>query len=145
MLIFLDIDGVLHPVRTHPAAHLTCRPRFEQWAAGHPDVRFVITSSWRHRYPLAVLQGYFSPEIGARLVGTTPRLYGVTMQRRYFEILGWLEKNNATNQNWLALDDSAADFPPGCPQLVRCLPERGFDDAVAGELDRRITSLGKLA
>ncbi len=145
MLLFLDIDGVLHPVRTHPADHLTCRPRFEQWAAGHPHVRFVITSSWKQLYPLTVLRGYFSPEIGTRIIDMTPRLYGVSVQRRYHEIIAWLDKNNSTGEAWLALDDSAADFPPGCPQLVRCLPERGFDDAVAGELDRRITSLGRLA
>lgn len=85
MLLFLDIDGVLHPVRTHPADHLICRPRFEQWAAGQPDVRFVITSSWRQLYPLTVLKGYFSPVIGTRAIDVTPRLYGVAVQRRYRE------------------------------------------------------------
>lgn len=120
---------------------MNCRPRFEQWAAGHPDVRFVITSSWRQLYPLPVLKGYFSPEIGACVIDVTPRLYGVAVQRRYCEIIAWLDKNNATGEAWLALDDSAADFPAGRPQLVQCVPERGFDDAVAGELDRRIASM----
>lgn len=145
MLLFMDIDGVLHPVGTHPGNHLTCKPRFEQWAARHADPRFVITSSWRNRYPVAVLQGYFSPEAGSRVIGATPRFYGVTMHRRYREILAWLAKNDAMKEHWLALDDSAADFPPGCPQLVRCVPERGFDNAVASELDHRVSLLKGMA
>jgi len=138
VLLFLDIDGVLHPVATRPDQHLVHRQRFEQWAAGHPDVQIIITSSWRQRYPLAVLKGLFSPAIGARIIGTTPRIYGVPIRRRYEEILEWLKKNNGLGQSWLALDDSPADFPPGCAQLVCCDPAHGFDDAAARELDRRI-------
>jgi hypothetical protein len=141
MLLFIDIDGVMHPVGTHPADRMSRRPRFEQWAARHPDIRFVIASSWRRLYPLDVLKGFFSAEIGARVAGVTPRLYGDPANRRYHEISAWLEKNNSTGETWLALDDSPADFPDGCPQLVRCVPDRGFDDAVAEELDRRIASM----
>ena len=36
------------------------------------EVVFVITSSWRHRYLLAVFQGYFLPEVGAR-ASSVPR------------------------------------------------------------------------
>jgi hypothetical protein len=136
LLLFLDIDGVLHPVATRPDQHLTHKPRFEQWAAGHPDLRIVITSSWRQRYPLAVLKGLFSPAISARVIGSTPRIYGAPAQRRYQEILAWLKKNDAMSLPWLALDDSPADFPPGCPHLVCCDAARGFDDEVARELDR---------
>lgn len=143
MLLFIDIDGVMHPVGTHPAGRLSCKPRFEQWAAGHPAVRLVIASSWRRLYPLDVLKGLFSAEIGVRVIGVTPRLYGDPTQRRYREILAWLAKNNCAHEAWFALDDSSTDFPEECSQLVRCVPERGFDDEVAVELERRIANMAE--
>jgi len=142
MLIFFDIDGVMHPVRSRRDAYMSCRPCFERWAGKNPEVRFVITSSWRQLYPLEVLRGYFSEAIQSRIIDTTPRLYGTREHARYQEILSWLKTNDAMDDPWLALDDSYSEFPAQFPQLVRCMPDRGFDDAVALELDRRLAGTG---
>ena len=38
---------------------------------------------------------------------------------------------------------SARDFPEGYPQLLSCVPERGFDDEVADEIDCRLANVAE--
>jgi len=91
-------------------------------------VRIVITSAQRETLPFALLVQRFSPDIAARIVGTTPVHEicdaGDAAGIRYSEILAYLG-DSGTNR--LALDDDALLFPPGCAQLVLC--EDGFGDA----------------
>ena len=139
--LFLDIDGVLHPVGTHPTGWLSCKDTFEQWVRKYPGVQLVISSSWRRLYPLKVIQSHFSEDVGVRIIGVTPRITDARPQRRHREILAWLAKNRPPNAGWLALDDSENEYPAQCPQLVPCVSTIGFDDDVAAELDRRLAQI----
>lgn len=47
----IDNAIVRQPEGTHPTGRLSCKPRFEQWAAGHPGARLVFASRWRRLYP----------------------------------------------------------------------------------------------
>jgi hypothetical protein len=136
--LFLDIDGVFHPLRTPVAERFCCKAGFERWVRKYPDLPLVISSSWRQLYPLPVIRGKFSEDVGARIIDATPRVIDGQPHARHREILAWMAKNRAPGTGWLALDDSVFEFLPGCKELVRCLPERGFDDDVAAELDRRL-------
>jgi hypothetical protein len=142
-ILFLDIDGVLHAQGRKPdgsriTPHFSCKPRFEEWARGYPQLQLVISSTWRQIYPLPALRGKFSPDIAARVIDVTPRFVDEKPYMRQREILAWLAKHRTPETPWLALDDTVSEFYPGCPQLVACRPEIGFDDTVAAELDRRM-------
>jgi hypothetical protein len=145
--LLLDIDCVVHPVGSRPSDWMSCKGAFEQWVRRYSNLRLVFSSSRRQLYPLKVLQGHSSADVGARIIGATPRITDARPQRRHREILAWLARNRAVNAVWFALDDSAYEFPAQCPQLVSCVSARGFDDEVAAELDRRLaqTDTGKLA
>lgn len=69
--LFLDFDGVLHPAFCPAEEHFCRRPLFEDVMRRHPAVRIVISSSWRHHYPVGQLRARFSPDIAERIVGTT--------------------------------------------------------------------------
>lgn len=45
-LLFLDIDGVLHPVDRAEGV-FSCKPLFEVTMRDFPDIEIVISSSWR--------------------------------------------------------------------------------------------------
>lgn len=129
MIIFLDFDGVLHPFLVRSSTDAFCYlPRLENVLREFPTVQIVITSTQRETVPLALLVGWFAPDIAARIVGTTPivdiRNAGDVASSRHREILTYLNDSGA---DWLALDDDASLFSPGCAELVLC--DDGFRDA----------------
>lgn len=143
MLLFLDIDGVLHPENREGG--VLCRlPAFEQVLRAFPAVEVVISSSWRTEPELSTLEalrGLFSPDIGARVVGATPDLYDgfhSPPHRRQLEIETWLRDEGREYEPWLALDDCDWMFRPGCPQLVLVDGATGLDEHAAGTLRRRL-------
>jgi hypothetical protein len=83
MLIFVDIDGVLIPDRRHETSSLqtdimkfnsACLNHFENVLRSYPNVRVVISSSWREIFPFEVIPPLFSPDIAIRIIGFTPFL-----------------------------------------------------------------------
>lgn len=135
MIRFLDFDGVLHPdgfrypVKDFRYFHLL--PRLEGLLRLHPHVRIVISSLWRLRMELPQLRGIFSPDIGDRVIDTTPlplrfddAIYILDFRER--EIVRWLEANGGIDQSWVALDD--APFLHHLDCLVHCKSLVGFDD-----------------
>jgi len=140
MIIFLDFDGVLHPVPADMRGLFCHLPRLEALLRQHPHVQIVISSSWRETYPWGdVILEIFSPDIRPRIVGMTPTLEirdaCDIIGSRYREILDYLGGSGA---DWLALDDDASLFPPGCTELVLC--EDGFCQAEEDELRERLKS-----
>ena len=149
MILALDFDGVLHPVRT------TTEPKFcrvellESWLRERPGVDVVISSSWREAHPFGLMQSFFSEDLRARVIGVTPlahRLLGPSWSRsdaeravaigeRQYEIEQWIADSSAPTRRWAALDDDPSLFRPDCTHLVLCDPNVGLTDAQLEQLD----------
>lgn len=136
MILFLDFDGVLHPIPCRDRNLLCHIPRLESVLRDHLLVKVVISSLWRASHDLECLRAYFSEDIKPRIIGMTPFTETPAWakdsefffaQTRYNEILLWIEQN-AYKGNWLALDDAWREFPDPCAQLIRCETVLGFDD-----------------
>jgi hypothetical protein len=140
MILFLDFDGVLHPIPCKNADLLCHIPRLEKVLRDYPQVQIVISSLWRCEQPIEQLRGWFSEDIRPRVIGITPfisecdeRTGFIIAQTRHAEILEWIEQNKYSGP-WVALDDAVNQFPEGCGQLIACQTETGFDVHAAAEL-----------
>lgn len=69
-LLFLDFDGVLHPVGCNPGRYLCCLPLLESTLRSAPPVDIVISSTWQEAYSIKALASRFSTDMGARIVGS---------------------------------------------------------------------------
>jgi hypothetical protein len=112
-ILFLDFDGVLHPVGAG-AEKFSCLPLLEGYLreGAAQDVRIVVTSTWRLAYRLDSLRGFFSPDIAPRIIGCVPELdeYDTDFERAE-EIEAWLA-SHGQGAAWAALDDDPLHFPP---------------------------------
>lgn len=131
-LLFLDVDGVLHPVETDYSSstrffsHL---PLLEELLREFRSVDVVISSDWRLAESIEQLQRYFSEDIRHRIIGATPLItpHTVVQHRRQLEIQAWLDGNGHSDAEWVALDDWSESFEAGCARLVLTDPARAFD------------------
>lgn len=140
LLIFLDFDGVLHRFEDRHSCPYSKLPDFEKVLRLNDQAKIVITSSLREEKSLWELRRIFSSDTQARIIGATPILpldSAVDLPgSRYREILLYLKEHPA--KRWVALDDDASLFPPGCLNLIVC--ERGFDDRAAKQLENVLAS-----
>lgn len=132
MILFLDIDGVLHPLfprRDRPAAEsmpLAYLPRLASVLREHPHVQIVISSTWRISRSLEQLQQLFPHDLQHRVIGATPALNEDARHGgREWEALSWLDAH-PQHTEWLALDDCAPCWS-SLWKVVLC--EDGFRDA----------------
>jgi hypothetical protein len=148
VILFLDIDGVLHP-RPIPgqsgqtdlfsALHL-----LEDVLRQVPDVEVVISSSWREHYPLDEMREIFSADLRERIVGLTPRppLAAGPAQLsdfpRHAECAAWMAQRRPAGTLWLAIDDTREEFVPNCAQLLLVDGSVGLTPASAAELLARL-------
>lgn len=131
-LLFLDFDGVLHPVsalqvfeRRLPCKEAIRTGRLFRWTSlladvldGHDDVEIAVHSSWRLLVPDAVLREYLGP-LSSRFIGATPR--GLSRWPSIEHVV-----RRVSPASWLALDDHASKFPcPTPPHVLICDPESG--------------------
>lgn len=146
MILFLDIDGVLHPLiprKDRPAseaAQLSYLPRLADVLSLYPDVQIVISSTWRTTRTLDQLRALFPVTLQHRLIGVTP----VLDESRYpggreIEALAWLDAHSK-GEEWIALDDCAPCWT-SLWRLVIC--DDGFRDAEERELREMIERWGK--
>jgi hypothetical protein len=141
-LLFLDFDGVLHPVRSSKADHFCRRENFESVIREFPAVRIVITSTWRQVYTLGQIRAMFSEDVGARIIGMTAEWEdGDDHYVRFREIREFLRTRSLTGARWIALDDSGLDFPDSCTNLHVCDSEQGLDAEAAEGLRARLRSM----
>lgn len=148
MIIFLDFDGVLHPVfprRELPDEEnqlFSYLPRLEGVLRDFPEIKIVISSSWRENRPWENVIKAFSLDIAARIIGATPVLKQkeppYLKHPRHEEILDFLNQKNLTTAEWVALDDDPKIYPPDCQNLILC--SDGFRDAEESTL-REVLSL----
>jgi hypothetical protein len=137
-LIFLDIDGVLNSDRFFAEAQPA------RWGIGHIDpgavgrveelarrtgAHIVISSAWRHAYPVADLRVILRVAgLEARIVGATPDLDdgGPDGLVRAAEITAWLEGHALRAEHGFAelveryvILDDLEDFGALEPRVVR--------------------------
>ena len=142
MYLFLDFDGVLHA--DFAGNEYFCHvPKLVDALAEFPDVRIVISSTWRLKRSADELRALLGPALGARVVGVTPELKAdeYATYRRQNEIEAWLKANAKPWDNWIALDDMSSEFKPFCPHLIACNGETGMDDGVVTRLRAYLTGL----
>lgn len=153
IVLALDFDGVLHPCapRGEPFSRLAL---LQDWLREHECVDVLISSSWREFHALDEMVSYFDEDLRDRIVGITPmahRLYGPRWMRtpqeleacrfeRQHEIQHWIDRHRP-GFRWLALDDDATLFEPGCTQLVVANPVTGIHPGTLFELDQLLATL----
>ena len=141
-MLFLDFDGVLHPTFCPDEEHFCCRPLFESVMRRFPGVHIVISSSWRRIYAIDYLRSRFSRDIAERIVGTTQLWVPDERLNRHQEIVAYIERKGIENAAWLALDDSAFEFPTHCANLLLCDSRVGLTEERAEVLAQRLAALG---
>ncbi|WP_256220072.1 MULTISPECIES: HAD domain-containing protein [unclassified Variovorax] len=138
-LLFLDVDGVLHPVGadySFSSRFFSHLPRLEELLREFRSVDIVISSDWRLAESIEQLQQYFSDDIRHRIIGATPQIDPsvVVRHRRQLEIQAWLYGNGSHDAEWVALDDWPGSFEAGFARLVLTDPQRAFDQDSFQEL-----------
>ena len=137
-VLFLDFDGVLHPSLCLEAEHFCRRPLFEEVMRRFPAVRIVISSSWRHHFDLEQMRPCFSGDIAERIDDTTPLWVPGGPANRFEEIMAFVRSRGLDEAGWLALDDSAFEFPRSCANLVLCDGRFGLAEDAAVRLAGRL-------
>uniref|UniRef100_UPI0035B0FDB9 HAD domain-containing protein n=1 Tax=Hylemonella sp. TaxID=2066020 RepID=UPI0035B0FDB9 len=123
-ILFLDFDGVLHPV-SRPGLDVrqfVWLPILKELIAGQDDLRIVIHASYRKTSPADFLREQlgFGKEICLGV--TNPRL------ERWASIQDWV-KGRPWIESFRVVDDQAWEFPePLPPQLILCDGVRGVSD-----------------
>ncbi|SCX71781.1 HAD domain-containing protein [Variovorax sp. EL159] len=138
-LLFLDIDGVLHPVGvdySFSSRFFSHLPRLEALLREFESVDVVISSDWRLAESIEQLQRYFSADIRHRIIGATPQIdpNATVHYRRQLEIQAWLDGNGRRVAEWVALDDWPESFEAGFARLVLTDPKQAFDQDSFQEL-----------
>ena len=127
-VVFLDIDGVLHPRQT---GSLSLLPQFEDWLRARPSVEVVISSSWRLSSSEDDLRALFADDLRPRILGATPVLNG---ELREAEVLAVVRAYRL--RAWAALDDGASEFPSTRGHLVATEYTVGITRCALQSLDR---------
>ncbi|MDO8653448.1 MAG: HAD domain-containing protein [Undibacterium sp.] len=122
MILFLDFDGVLHPMMAlTELGTFDNLPRLENVLRDFVNVKIVITSSRREHSSLSTLSQNFSSDIASRIIGATPilRLQNAEdiVESRYREIMAYMD---GRSERWVALDDDATLFPQNYSELILC-------------------------
>ncbi|MBT2334076.1 hypothetical protein J7E49_09180 [Variovorax paradoxus] len=138
-LLFLDIDGVLHPVETgysFSSRFFSHLPLLEELLREFKSVEVVISSDWRRAESIEQLQRYFSADIRHRIIGATPQIapHVAVHHRRQLEIQAWLDGNGRSDAEWVALDDWPDSFGAAVERLVLTDPQHAFDQDSYQEL-----------
>jgi hypothetical protein len=146
-LLFLDFDGVLHPVGERALDEnfrlianpglFVWRPILEQILMPFPSVRIVVSSDWRRLFDDENLVRLLGP-LGSRFAGVV-ETYGSS---RAAEIRTEASRRKASN--WLAIDDhpSVVEAGKADGRFLACSPDTGLSDVgVQLELGRKLSGL----
>ncbi len=137
VILFLDFDGVMHPVGSGIDRIFQHANLLSTWLHQHPEVRLVVSSSWREQFSLSELGDLLfhdRPELQDRVAGATPILKFVDSagSERETECRIWLYDNEKDYDYaaWIAIDDQPELFKSLSPeQLVLCDPSIGLTEA----------------
>ena len=140
-ILFVDFDGVLRR-NSSPLYKLESDlvSNLGEVLRALPNVRIVITSSWRDAFCLDEIRSLFSTDIAIRIDGFTPRSLDLQDFYRYREVLAYLKRFHNLQTAWIAVDDDPEHFPNDAPILL-VDPSRGLDEEAAAELTRQLIDL----
>lgn len=171
MLLFLDFDGVLHHENvTLKRCHTTARrylkederrfltregklvkgknlfehaDRLAVALEPFPNVRLVISSTWREHFHPDPLLRFLPPALADRVIGHTPFCSPDNDDgARLIEVLAYLKGSGLALEPWIALDDQARlfwDADRNIPDNLFLLKgDEGFTDAAAVVLSQRL-------
>jgi len=144
-IIFLDVDGVLNSKSTIPKRKIIEIDKIHvdllnQIITAHPDVRFVLSSTWRkpsvkiHRniYELLKENGFIG-----QFIGETPIFFN---RSRGMEIEAWLEDNLSKKElkesKFVILDDDCDMYP-----VEKYLIRTSFDFGLNSEHVQQILTI----
>ncbi|WP_366523381.1 HAD domain-containing protein [Acidovorax sp.] len=148
--LFLDFDGVTHPLHCHERKHFSCLAGIEAVLRECPTVEVVLSTTWRLRYELDHLRRPFSDDIRPRVVGSTPLASSppsgpsrLDAFSRHKEVWHWMLKNRNASDRWLAIDDRPYLFRPFSDAVIECDPRTGADEQVLARLKVRLLQMGQ--
>ena len=143
--LFLDMDGVLHPVSSSLALRWSGGHRVAELLKRNPSVQIVVTSNYRWHLDLDDLRALFPAAIRDRVVGATPVvLLGDGQNKlpgRHREVLAWLSANATEAVRWLAVDDDPGHYAAQCEELYLTDGQTGLTDEDLDVLTRRLQLL----
>jgi len=129
-VIFLDIDGVLAPIRRwdrYGDLDRACVEVLNEIAA-RAGADVVVSSTWRHGRSVAELQEMLRAQgFTGRVVGKTPT--GAAGAARGDEIAAWLAANPVAG--YVIIDDHHVDMGALGTRLVQTQPAHGLQPADA--------------
>jgi len=134
VVVFLDIDGVLHPDMSPTEDEFSCVEAFERAVSRYQEVDIVITGPRRLSMGLDRLRSKFSVGFANRIVGVTPDLSGEEdAADPSLERTVWMAKNRsatpAQENRWIGVGPLRAfsgEEPVDHVLLVS--PQVGFTD-----------------
>ena len=107
-LLFIDFDGVLHPLDDvhRPDGWFRWLPVLADLLAPWPDVRLVVHSSWRYDHSDAELRVLLG-QLSSRVVGSVPRLPREQaienfLQANKGKVSSWVFRSNVTGHSGLS-------------------------------------------
>jgi predicted phosphodiesterase len=149
MVLMLDMDGVLNAEygwrrdKPQDARYVTpeCVDQLRRILESCPDVKIVISSTWRRLMPIeefrAMFDGMGLP--GDRIIGYTPMTLSGDIRGN--EIQRWLNDNPGVS-NFVILDDDS-DMLHLMPNLVKTDAKTGLTEDIANEVMRRFRAGNK--
>jgi hypothetical protein len=158
-VLFLDVDGVLHP-EPAPSRQAFCRlPLVEEILMDFPKVQIVISSAWRldweeEHAQIAGMKEHFSLALRGRVVGVTPdhrqtpaaqSPAGLADYLREWECMDWLRTHRPADTPYVILDDRAWLFRPDNPHLMIVDCDDGFMPRNEAELRVRLAGMAAQA
>lgn len=119
-VIFLDFDGVVHPLEeSDPSGWMRWTPILGRLLTHAPDVCIVVHSTWRYQYADDELRSLLG-ELGTRFIASAPRV----PREQAIEMV--LQANQTTIKSHLVLDDDSREFRSGRLNLLLCAPNLGL-------------------
>lgn len=124
-LVFLDFDGVLHPLQPEllQLERFCWLPLLEALVADYPDVYVVVHSTWRYEYTEPEIRQMLG-SLGRRFVGCAPR----APRQQAIEMV--LQSNRGLRCH-LVLDDDPREFCGSKLNVLLLDPQRGLSDEAA--------------
>ena len=118
ILIFLDFDGVTHPVSANNKYFRHDCIQSIYSAINLYNAKIVITSTWRLDMAFDQMVEHLGT-LGTYVVDCTPEINEPFIRHvRQLEVEKYLSENNLRRVPWIAIDDNAAFYRDDAPVLI---------------------------